>query len=272
MTLEPARDREGLAWQVGVWDRISDRYEREIDRRFAPVVEGLLARAALRVGERVLDLGTGTGSVALRAAPAVAPGGHVVGVDISPEMLAVAERRAGAAGVTGVSFREGRAEAIPGDDGAFDAVLASLSLMYVIDRTAAAREIARVLRPGGRLVAAAWAGPERCDIVLFQETAGRFAPTPPVPAVGPGALADAAPFLGQLAAAGVAARVETEVLGFEFGDFAQAWDVLAGVTAAQLAPERQAEARAAVMAAMWPGGRGSRRFANATRFIVGARR
>jgi SAM-dependent methyltransferase len=64
--------------------------------------------------------------------------------------------------------------------------------MYVIDREAAAREIARVLRPGGRLVAAVWAGPERADIVLLQQTAGSFAPEPPVPGVGPGALSGAA--------------------------------------------------------------------------------
>ena len=66
-----------------------------------------------------------------------------------------------------VRFREGRAEAIPAEDGAVHVVLASLSLMYAVDRAAAAREIARVLRPGGRLVAAVWSGPEQCDIVLF---------------------------------------------------------------------------------------------------------
>ena len=149
-------------------------------------------------------------------------------------------------------MREGRAEALPADDGAFDAVLAGLSLMYAIDRSAAAREIARVLRPGGRLAAAVWAGPEQCDIVRFQQAAGRFAPTPPVPGVGPGALADAGPFLRQLAEAGVTARVETELLGFDFPDFAAAWETLAGVTAANLPPERQQEARAAVLAELYP--------------------
>jgi len=82
--------------------------------------------------------------------------------------------------------------------------------MYVIDRAAAAREIARVLRNRGRLVAAVWAGPEHSDIVLFQQTAGSFAGPPPVAGVGPGALADTAPFLKQLGAAGIEAAVETE--------------------------------------------------------------
>src|SRR5690349_24638381 len=124
-------------------------------------------------------------------------------------MLAVAQQRPAVLGMAQVQWREGRAEAIPAGDDAFDVVLASLSLMYAVDRAAAAREIARVLRPGGRLVAAVWSGPEQCDIVLFQQTAGRFAPPPPVSGVGPGALADPTSFLQQLAEAGITAHVET---------------------------------------------------------------
>lgn len=108
--------------------------------------------------------------------------------------------------------------------------------MYVIDRAAAARELRRVLRPRGRVVAARWAGPERCDIVLFQQTAGKFAPPPPVSGVGPGALADPAAFLAQLARAGINVHVEAEELGFGFDKFELAWEVLAGVTTAQLPP------------------------------------
>jgi SAM-dependent methyltransferase len=199
MSQSPERDREGLAWQRGIWDRYPELYRQEVDRRFAPVVEQVITRAALQPGQHVLDLGTGTGSVALQAASLIVPGGEVLGVDISPEMLAVAQQRAAAGGLTNVRVREGRAEAIPAEDGHFHVVLASLSLMYATDRASAAREIARVLRPGGRFVAAVWAGPEQCDIVLFQQTAGRFAPPPPVPGVGPGALADPTPFLQQLA-------------------------------------------------------------------------
>jgi SAM-dependent methyltransferase len=187
-------------------------------------------------------------------------------------MLAVARQRGTAVGLTNVCFREGRAEAIPADDAHFHVVLASLSLMYAIDRAAASRETARVLRPGGRFVAAVWAGPEQCDIVLFQQTAGRFAPSPPVPGVGPGALADLTPLLQQLADAGLEAHVETETLGFDVDDLLSAWTVLAGVTTAQLPPERQQEAQAAVRAIMWPQGDGPRHFRNLTQFIVGQRR
>ena len=269
--MDSSQEQAGLAWQTGVWNRMSDIYLREIDGRFVPVVEQVIARARLTAGERVLDLGTGTGAVAERAARLVGPKGLVVGVDISPDMLRVARERMNGRGLAAVSLREGRAEALPAENEAFDVVLASLSLMYVVDRVAAARELARVLRPQGRLVAAAWAAPEACDIVLFQQTAGRFAGPPPVPGVGPGALADPAPFLRQLAEAGIDARVEQETLGFDFESFESAWSTLAGVTVVQLSPERQQEAKAAVMAAMYPLGDAPRHFRNVTQFIVGQR-
>jgi len=269
--MDSQQEQAGLAWQVGVWNRISDVYVREIDRRFAPVVEQVIARAQLTPGDRVLDLGTGTGAVAVRAGQIVGPQGLVVGIDISAGMLGVARQRVAAQGLATVTFREGRAEALPAEDDSFDVVLASLSLMYVIDRGAAAHELARVLRPQGRLIAAVWAEPDACDIVLFQQTAGRFAGPPPVPGVGPGALADPTPFIQQLAEAGIRARAERTILGFDFESFGAAWDTLAGVTTAQLPVERRQEAQAAVLAAMYPQGDAPRHFRNTTQFIVGRR-
>ena len=128
------------------------------------------------------------------------------------------------------------------------------------------------MRPGGRFVAAVWAGADENDLVRMQTLAGSFAPTPPVPGVGPGALADPTFFLAQLAEAGITAHVERETLGFAFDDFATAWEVMAGVTTANLAPAQQEEAKRAVMAALWPQGDGPRQFRNVTQFIVGERR
>lgn len=267
--IDPNQEREALAWQTGVWNRISDIYLREIEPRFAPVVEALIRHAALRTGERALDLGTGTGAAARRAAAIVGQGGHVVAVDISLEMLALARRSAAGVSLGNMTFLAGRAEAIPIEDAALDVVLAGLSMMYVIDREAAAREIARVLAPRGRFVAAVWAGPEQCDIVRFQQTAGRIAGPPPAPGVGPGALADPSAFLQSLDAVGIRARVESQTLGFDFPDFTSAWDTLASVTTAQLPADRRREAKEAVLAAMYPAGDGPRHFRNVTRFIVG---
>jgi len=262
-------DGEALAWQTGVWDTMSDVYLAEVDQRFVPVVNGVLRRAMIQRGEKVLDLGTGTGAVALRAAAAVGKNGRVHGYDISTDMLGVAARRASEAGIPNISFEEGRAEKIPAQDSSFDVVLASLSLMYVIDREAAAREIARVLRRGGRLVAAVWADPGECDIVMFQQTAGSFAPPPPVSGVGPGAMADCTEFLRQLANAGITAEVDKEILGFEFNDFESAWEVLAGVTTAKLADDVRVQAKEAVRKLMWEDSESPRYFRNTTQFIVG---
>jgi SAM-dependent methyltransferase len=268
--MKPSGENHGLAWQVGVWDRMAQPYSSEVDQRFASVVDGVVARARLRAGEQVLDVGTGTGAVASRAASLVGSTGHVTAVDISPQMLNLARDRAIALQLRNMTCCEGSAEAIPADSSSFDVVCASLSLMYVIDRPSAAREIARVLRPGGRFVAAVWAGPADCDIVRFQEIAGSFAPVPPVSGVGPGALADATSFVTQLAQVGIQASVESEVLGFDFGGFASAWDVLAGVTTAAMEPEQRQRAQAAVKVRMWPSGDGPRHFRNVTQFLVGA--
>jgi SAM-dependent methyltransferase len=262
---------EALDWQTDVWDTISDVYLAEVDQRFVPVIDGVISRAAIRPGDQILDLGTGTGSVALQVAAIVGEDGRVVGQDISHDMLAIAARRASQMGLSNVEFEKARAESIPAEDSSFDVVLASLSLMYVIDRAAAAREVARVLRPGGRFVAAVWAAPDECDIVLFQQTAGSFAPPPPVTGVGPGAMADTSEFVGQLSKSGMRAEVQNERLGFEFDNFETAWEVLAGVTTAKLTDDVKDQAKTAVRDLMWEDGDGPRYFQNTTQFIVGQR-
>jgi len=261
--------QEGLAWQVTTWNRMADLYASENAPSMAPVAGRVIAHAALSAGKRVLDVGTGAGIIMELASPIIGLSGHVTGIDISPEMLSYARKQLADQGLTNVTVREGGAEAIPADDASFDVVLASLCFMYVVDRGAAAREVARVLRPGGRLVGSVWAGPEQCDLVRFQQISGSFAAAPPVPGVGPGSLADPTQYLHQLADAGIQARVETEILGFDFDGFALAWDVFAGVTTANLPPERQQEAREATFSTMWPDGDGPRHFRNATQFIIG---
>ena len=136
-------EEEGLRWQLGVWDRMSPIYLREVDNRFTEVVDGVIRRGALRPGQQVLDLGTGTGSVAVKAASLVSSGENVTALDIGPEMLGIARRRAAGLGLGNITFLEGRAEEIPVHPGRFEVVLASLSLMYVIDRATTAHEIAR---------------------------------------------------------------------------------------------------------------------------------
>ena len=92
---------------------MSQIYLREVDNRFTEVVDGVIRRGALRAGQQVLDLGTGAGSVAVKAASLVGPRGHVTALDISPEMLGIARRRAAGLRLSNMTFLEGRAEEIP---------------------------------------------------------------------------------------------------------------------------------------------------------------
>ena len=266
------RQNEGFEWQVGVWDMAAEFYETEIDPRFSQITKNVIALADLKAEETALDLGTGTGMIAFMAAEQVGPNGRVTAVDISLEMLVKGRAGAEARSLTNIEFKEGRADAVPVSDGSQDVVMASLSLMYVIDRNTAAKEIARILRPGGKFIAAVWSGSEKADIVQFQQIAGSFAPTPPVEGVGPGSMADPSQFVSQLTDSGIAARVEIETIEFDFVELESAWRALAYVTAAGIDEKTQDEAKSTILERMWGGEDGPRVFRNETQFIVGKKR
>lgn len=105
----------------------------------------------LAPGQRVVDVGSGAGLDSLIAARMVAPGGFVVGVDMTPAMLEKAAQASKEAGIDNLEFRTGYAEALPVEDAWADAVISNGVLNLVPDKTAALQEMARVLKPGGRL-------------------------------------------------------------------------------------------------------------------------
>ena len=106
---------------------------------------------ALQAGERVVDVGSGGGIDSLIAARMVGPSGRVVGVDMTPAMLDMARTSAAASGLGNVEFREGFGEALPVEDGWADVVISNGALNLMPDKSAALREMSRVLKPGGRL-------------------------------------------------------------------------------------------------------------------------
>jgi SAM-dependent methyltransferase len=139
----------------------AETYERYmVPALFAPAAEHLLAVARLRPGERVLDVGTGTGIVARLAAPNVGPTGSVAGLDASSAMLSVARAMAAKEGLT-IDWDEGQAEALPYPDECFDQVLSQFALMFFADRHTALAEMRRVLVPGRRMALSVFAGIER---------------------------------------------------------------------------------------------------------------
>jgi arsenite methyltransferase len=106
---------------------------------------------ALRAGEHVVDVGSGAGLDSLIAARMVGASGRVIGVDMTPAMVAKARRSAAETGMRNVEFREGYAESLPVPDGWADVVISNGVLNLMPDKAAALREMARVLKPGGRL-------------------------------------------------------------------------------------------------------------------------
>lgn len=139
----------------------AETYERYmVPALFAPWAARLVQAANPRPGERVLDVGCGTGVIARCVAPPVESGGKVVGLDLNPNMLAVA-RAAAERESLAIEWHEGQAEMLPFLEGSFDLVLCQFALMFFADRPAALAEMRRVLADGGRLALSVWQGIER---------------------------------------------------------------------------------------------------------------
>ena len=143
---------------------LADMYERVlVEPLFQPWVNDLLERVLLTAGDRVLDVACGTGIVARVAKQQLGEGATVVGIDASPQMLAVARRVA-----PDIDWREGNAIALPvGAGEPFDAVFCQQGLQFFPDRPTAVREMRRVLSSRGRAAVATWRPLQ--DIPLFRK-------------------------------------------------------------------------------------------------------
>jgi SAM-dependent methyltransferase len=153
-------------WAAGDYAAVAERID-EVPPR------DLLARMAIAPGDAVLDVATGTGNVAVKAAQA---GAQVTGLDLTPELFVTARRRARAAAVA-IDWVEGDAEALPFDDESFDHVLSVFGVQFAPRHRIVADELVRVLRPGGRLGLVNWT-PEGHIGRLFG-VLGRHLPAPP---------------------------------------------------------------------------------------------
>ena len=142
--LTELRDKQQKVWSSGDYNKIA--------ALTVPVSEHLVDHVGVSPNERVLDVATGTGHVALAAARRSA---ESVGIDYVPGLLEIARRRAEAEDLV-VELAEADAEHLPQEDASFDVVLSAIGVMFAADHDAAARELVRVTRPGGRIGLASW--------------------------------------------------------------------------------------------------------------------
>lgn len=166
MAHEELKERHSVMWGAGSFDEVADI--------IADVHEAVARELGPSPGERWLDLACGTGRVAELAATG---GATVVGVDLAPALIETAKERARERGLA-IDYRVGDCERLEGiDDASFDVVSSTFGIMFAPDQEAAAAQLARVTRPGGRIGLANWSADG--TVGLFFRTMGPFQPAPP---------------------------------------------------------------------------------------------
>jgi SAM-dependent methyltransferase len=165
MAYEQLKQKQSVMWGIGPYQRITET--------LTDIHERVIERLEPRPGVRWLDLACGTGAVAERAAALGAP---VTGVDLAPALIDTARERAARLGLA-IDYRVGDCERLELDDASFDAVSSTLGIMFAPDHEAAARELARVTAPGGRIALASWT-PAGGLAAMFRVMAP-FMPAPP---------------------------------------------------------------------------------------------
>jgi SAM-dependent methyltransferase len=164
-------DSELKARHRAMW--ASGNYPTMVETFLLPIGERLAAAAAIKPGERVLDVGAGTGNTSI---PAAAKGAKVTASDLTPELLDAGRARPEAQGLD-IEWVPADAENLPFEDASYDVVMSSIGVMFAPHHQAAADEMARVCRPGGRIALLSWT-PEGMLGALFAAMKP-FAPPPP---------------------------------------------------------------------------------------------
>jgi SAM-dependent methyltransferase len=173
ITLAPNPNRE--LWEKGDFTRIAETMRDS--------GESLVAGLGVEPGMHILDLGCGDGTTAL---PAARRGAYVLGVDIAANLVAAGNARAAQAGLSNLRFRQGDATNLAGvADDKFDLVVSIFGAMFAPDPYAAAREMVRVARPGGRIVMGNWIPGDPTLVAQILKISSAFSPAPPPGFVSP---------------------------------------------------------------------------------------
>ncbi|HEB71250.1 MAG TPA: class I SAM-dependent methyltransferase, partial [Nitrospirae bacterium] len=152
-------EKQGEEWSgvAHAWEK----WDVWLDENMARCDELVLERAKVALGHNVLDLGSGTGYPALKAAAIVDVNGSVTGLDMAEEMLNVARRKAEALDLKHVSFKKCDVSRLPFEDGSFDAVTSRFCLMFLPEPAGTLNEVFRVLKKGGNFAGVVWGPPDK---------------------------------------------------------------------------------------------------------------
>lgn len=197
--MEPTLLQDISTAQRTSWDHFSAGWKKwdTVTMHFlGPVGVAIIDHLGASGSSQVLDIAAGTGQPGLSIARHLSHDGKVVITDLSSKMLQVAVEKAATAGITNVEFREADANALPFAENSMDAVSCRFGFMFFPDLQRAANEMARVLKPGGRIAVSVWAGPEQNFwITCMMDNIKKRIDVPPVAPGAPGMFRCAAPDL-----------------------------------------------------------------------------
>ena len=220
--------------QIEAWRSVAAGWERQrplVWEATRPVSERLVELLDPRPGESILEVAAGPGDTGFLAAQALAPGGRLMSTDAAPEMVGAARRRAAELGLgePTVSFAVEDMASLSFDAASFDGVLSRWGLMLVPDVGAAAGEVARVMKPSGRVAVAVWAHPDDNEWMTAPGRAAvelGLAERPPPDAPGPFRLSEEGRLAEVLESAGLAVEtVEDVPIAWRVESLDMWWDV-----------------------------------------------